>query len=77
MSSKKKRTSSKEHLKIPLHSNTSRDITYCNANCRVLCFRRKYPIGYPYSIADLSENCKDFMERSNNANITTVSKRRP
>lgn len=76
MSSKKKQTSSKKHLKIPLHNPGSTDITYCSANCRTLCYRRKHPNGRPYSLMDLTETCKDFQERNPNANTSTVPKRR-
>ena len=77
MLEKKKKTSSKSHLKIPLGDAHSKDITFCSAKCGALCYRRKFPIGFPYSLADLSPTCKDFKERNSNAHTKTVSKRRP
>ena len=76
MFTKKKPTYSKKNYRIPLGDNTSRDITYCLANCSVICQRRKHPKGVTYSIADLSQQCKNYKERNANAHTKTVSKRR-
>ena len=77
MFTKKKQIFSKKNLRIPLGDSTSKDITYCTANCSVVCQRRKHPIGIPYSLADLSQSCKNYKERNSNAHTKTVSERRP
>ena len=77
MFTKKKQIFSKKNLRIPLGDNTSRDITYCMANCSVICQRRKHPKGIPYSLADLSQSCKNYKERNSNAHTKTLSERRP
>ena len=76
MSKKKKQTSSKKPLKIPLNEPISWDITLCTANCKVHCARRKKPRWASCSYADLSEECSDFKEKTH-AHTSTVSTRRP
>lgn len=76
MSKKKNPTSSKKHYLIPLKDRVNHDILHCTANCQRQCFRRVYPRKTPYSIADLTELCLDYKEKTN-AHTTLVPTRRP
>ena len=61
MSTKKKQTFSKSHLKVP-SSNTT-DITFCIAHCSQNCARKNTPKKGYYSVSDFTMVCADYKEK--------------